>query len=303
MHLSRKLKRRLGIVGLGALLFWAGVQWLPPLGAVQGENRFRARVEGRPLIIAHAGGMGEELARENSQEVFEESVRKGCDGLEMDVQLTKDGVLVTRHEPIPRPAGGIGAVNEFTVSELEGMNFGTEERPAHIGRLAEMLRAYPEMPKILHLKGRGEAARQVCRATVELLEKEKPRDVILASFDDATMAYSRKVAGPGIPVSCGQMRVAAFVGLSLVRLDRLWWSRTMALQVPTRWKILGMELNLARPWVVKAAHARNMALHYFTVNEPEEMRRLARMGVDGIMTDYPGQLKAVLEGKPGVDGR
>src|SRR5262245_23058198 len=105
-------KRVLKIAGttLGALvLLFAIVQILPTRGKVPGQNPWRPAVGQRPLIIAHGGGQG--LHPANTLPAFEHSATSGCDVLEMDVRLTKDGALVTHHdETIDRTSDGIGRV-------------------------------------------------------------------------------------------------------------------------------------------------------------------------------------------------
>ena len=73
-------------------------------------------------IWAHRGASG--YAPENSLEAFERAVRLGADGVELDVQMTRDGELVVIHdERIDRVSNGSGMVGEYTLSQLRQYDF------------------------------------------------------------------------------------------------------------------------------------------------------------------------------------
>ena len=66
------------------------------------------------------------------------------------------------------------------------------------------------------------------------------------------------------------------------------------LQIPTSYDV-GITINLDRSTYIDRAHRRNIAVQYWTINDPDEMRMLIEMGVDCIMTDDPVLLKQILE--------
>lgn len=282
-------------------LLWGICQFIPARGAVRGTNPFRAPAAGRPLIIAHAGGAG--LNPANTLEAFAGSVELGCDMLEMDVRLTKDGVLVTHHDAtIERTSDGAGAVFDHTLAELKALNFGYyfldaaggqpfRERPAHLAALEELFQTYRTMPMTIEIKDRGETGRQAGAVLAGLIAKHQMRGrVLVASFDDATLDAFRQVAGPDVATSTARGQTRSFVLLNLLRLDRLWAGGVMAAQVPADPHEAG-GFDLTRPGFIRAAHARNMAIHFWTVNEPAEMLRLIALGADGIVTDYPDRAR------------
>ena len=53
-------------------------------------------------------------------------------------------------------------------------------------------------------------------------------------------------------------------------------------------------INLASKRVINSAHRRNMAVHYWTINDKEEMKHLVELGADGLITDRPDLMKEVL---------
>lgn len=288
------------------VLAWAGAQILPPRGRVHGPNAFRTATPGVPLVIAHAGGLG--LNPENTLEAFAASVALGCDLLEMDVRLTRDGILVTHHDAlVNRTSDGTGAVAEHTLAELKALNFGCHFRgqagnypyratPAHIATVEELFQQYGRVPMVIELKDRGDSGARAAANLASLIARHQMTDrVLVASFDDATLDAFRRCASPGQATSTAKGETRELVLLSLARLDRLWRGRGQALQVPADPReSSGFTLASAR--FVRMAHGRNMAVHYWTVNDPEEMRRLIALGGDGLITDFPDRLQEVVRG-------
>ena len=296
---SRSRQWLLALVGLA--LTWGVLQVLPPRGVADGVNSWKRGSDGRPLVIAHGGGQG--LNPPNTLPAFEGSVRLGCDILETDLRLTRDGALVTLHdEDIDRTSDGSGRVVDFTLAELKQRNFGAKFRnpageqpflkdPARLATLDELFQAFPRIPLILELKDRGTHGEQAAEALATLIRRyQREQTVIVASFDDVTLdIFCRR--------SEGRVAVATPMGATqsyviLTRLGLSWFAPTgyQALQIPVRKR--GYQLDF--PALIGAAHRRNMAVHYWTINEPEEMRRLIDLGADGIMTDRPDLLKTLL---------
>src|SRR5687767_4266228 len=114
MRMKRVLKWSALVLGV-LFVFFVLLQVAPRRGVVPGQNPWRPQLGKRPLVIAHAGGQG--LQPSNTMIAFEQAVALGCDVLELDVRLTKEGVLVTIHdETIDRTSDGKGRVIDFTVA-------------------------------------------------------------------------------------------------------------------------------------------------------------------------------------------
>lgn len=306
-------KVRLALYAAAAVaIAWVALQFISPLGSVPGQNPFLARPSARPLVIAHAGGKG--LNPENTLEAFAASVALGSDMIEMDVRLTKDGRLVTCHGTnVNRTSNGSNSVSELTLAELKVLNFGCRftnsagfqpflERPAHIAALEELFQSYSNLPMTIEIKDRGEVGRRAAGILSALLVKYQmtPR-VVVACFDDATLNAFRHVAGPSVATSSARGETRTFVLMERLRLDRLWLGGAVVAQVPADPRDASGWI-LARSHLIRAAHARNMAVHFWTVNEPEEMHRLIGMGADGLITDYPDRLKALLGQPERIEG-
>jgi glycerophosphoryl diester phosphodiesterase len=295
----RRWNWRLPVAGI--IGFWVICQVLPPRGVVEGQNPWRRSSGGRPLMIAHGGGQG--LNPPNTLEAFEASVRLGCDVLETDLRLTRDGVLVTLHdETIDRTSDGTGRALDFSLAELKQRNFGAKfkdptgaqpfnEHPARLATLEELFQAFSRVPMVLEIKDRGPSGIKAAETLVRLIrDYQREQSVIVASFDDATLAAFRERSGGTVftatPMGVTQSHVI------LARLGLSWFAPVgqQAMQIPV--SKLGYRLDF--PALIRGAHRRNMAVHYWTINLPDEMKRLIELGADGIMTDRPDLLKSVL---------
>ena len=87
---------------------------------------------------------------------------------------------------------------------------------------------------------------------------------------------------------------AGFVLTQLLGVNLFNSSDFACLQIPTSYD-LGITITLDLPTIIDRAHRRNIAVQYWTINEPDEMRHLIELGCDCIMTDNPALLKQVLE--------
>jgi glycerophosphoryl diester phosphodiesterase len=141
-------------------------------------------------VYAHRGGSA--LRPENTHEAFEHGLSHGADGLEFDVHLSRDGVVVVHHDAtLERTTDGRGPIGALTASELAevdaGFRFSTPDGNAPFrGRrlgvpvLRDVLSRYPGIPLIIELKQPGE---ELARHTIEEVRRANAVDrVVLGSF-------------------------------------------------------------------------------------------------------------------------
>ncbi len=292
------------------VILWVLLHSIPVRRPVAELNPFRSRAN-RPLVIAHAGGLG--LHPGNTLPAFAASVALGCDLLEMDVRLARDGVLVTHHDAtVDRTSHGTGAVLDLSVAELKALDFGAHFRPpqttgkserAALATLDELFQLYPTVGMIIEIKDRGEVGRRAAAELARLIRQyRREARVLVASFDDATLEAFRRFAGDAVPTSTAKAETRQFVILRLLGLANLWSKPAVAFQVPSDPKeTSGFDLTSAS--FLAAAHARNVGVHYWTVNSEEEMRRLMALGADGLITDFPDRLLGILRDTPAAANR
>ena len=163
--------------------------------------------------------------------------------------------------------------------------------------LEELIVSFPENRINVEIKQEGELGFAALREILRLLEKHDAFDrVVLASFhDELYQEYKRLQADGEVPetfmYSPGTAGVTNFFVLQLIGLDVFFTDGMCVFQLPTE----QLGFDLATKELVERAHEHNLAVHYWTINDPDEMRYLISIGADGIMTDYPHLLKEVYE--------
>ena len=236
-----------------------------------------------PRVLAHRGLVTPADAAdgivENSFAAVAAAHSAGARYVESDCHLTADGVVVLFHDDdLSRVTGDPRKVAEVTARELEEL---MSERGGLI-TLAQALDAFPTVRFNLDVKA-ADAATAVGTEVAAHGER-----VLVTSFSDArrrAALLAAQAAGQGIrpATSAGSATVARVLAAIASRSDRL-VARALAgvdaLQVPERQG----RLRVVTPRLIAAAHRHGVEVHVWTVNEPDDMRRLIAMGVDGIVT-------------------
>lgn len=251
----------------------------------------RPYLAGAPMLVAHRGGA--KLAPENTLAAFGPAVSDwGADMLEMDVRLTADGHVVVIHDAtVDRTTDGTGPVAELTLEEVRALDAGyrfEDVNGSHAWRgrgvtvptFEEVLEACPGVWINVEAKDR-----RVARPLVDIvLRRGAQHRVLLAAEEEANRDEVRGYSGPW-----GASR----------RDCRLFWALrgtpfftpdVDVFQVPEVWK----GKRVLTPRIVAEAHRRNIPVQVWTVDDPDDMRRLLSWGVDGIQTDRPDVLARVL---------
>ncbi len=254
-------------------------------------------------IIAHAGGQG--LAPSNNMLAFDVSDAIGVDMLEMDVLLTKDSVLVLHHnETIDSKTTGSGFVKDYTLAELRQFNYGYSFRDTLgnypyrdsmvlITTLEEILQKYGEKyPMCIELKNKDAVlGKKAAEELLRLLTQYKMKDkVIVSCFDDSILGYFRKISQGKIITGMGKSETKKFVLLNMFFFSLFYNDQSGVMQLPV--ESSGQRLDSKK--LLRSAHAKSIAVQYWTINNPEEMKRLIKLGADGIITDRPDLMKRVL---------
>jgi glycerophosphoryl diester phosphodiesterase len=253
---------------------------------------------GQFLIIAHRGGRS--LGPESTLYTFARARDLGVDVIEMDLHRTRDGHLVIIHDrTVNRTTNGSGPVNSFTLQDLKSLDAGHRWSPDRgrtyplrgkgltIPTLAEAFNALPTMRMNIEIK---ESQPDVVAPLCDLIRKfEKANQVMIASFDAAQLSRFRSQC-PEVATSAGAREALVFYGLQWAHLENIYTPKAQALQVPEQWG----DIRVITPGFLKAARARNLRVHVWTVNDSQRLQHLLKLGVDGIMTDYPEKLIALL---------
>jgi glycerophosphoryl diester phosphodiesterase len=251
-----------------------------------------------PLVIAHQGG--DDLWPGDTLYALEQAAALGVDVLEMDIHITKDGVLVVMHdETVGRTTNGTGAIEAMTLAEIkqldagynwspdDGVTFPYRNQGITVPSLEEIFQAFPNYRMTIEIK---KTDHSMAAPFCTLIRKYDMQDKILvASFHDEAMKEFRQVC-PEVATSSARQETTTFVLLSKVYLGRLYSPKFQALQVPEE----SGGITVMTPSFVRAAHERGLRVEPWTIDDPEQMQLYIEWGVDGIMTDRPDLLMDVL---------
>jgi glycerophosphoryl diester phosphodiesterase len=238
----------------------------------------------RPLVLAHRGASAD--APENSLAAFRLAGEQGADGVELDVLRCASGEVVVFHDDdLERLTGRRGAVRDTTYAELAELDLGGGER---IPLLSEALAACAGLLVNVELKAPSTwAARArddgLAREVATLIAPHRER-VLVSSFDPLLLHRFHR-AQREVPIGL------LFAHDQWLPLRRAW---AEALVHPTA---LHPEAMLVDAPAIRAWRARGRLVNTWTVDHPAEARALAALGVDGIITNRPAVVKAVLNGE------
>lgn len=226
----------------------------------------------------------------------------GLRWIETDIQLSKDGVIVVHHDTtLDRTTSGRGPVAARTLAELRALDAGHRftrdgrtypyrgRVDAHIPTLEEALDLAPDLRLNLEMKGKDPRLPDILFDFLEARPTARDR-VLVASANDALTDRFRERANDRYPTSPGARGALRFWLAARVGATRLLRFPFDALQLPPRQH----GLTVIEPRLLDAAHALGLHVHAWTIDDPAEMRRLAALGVDGVMSDRPEALLETL---------
>ncbi|MCC6217730.1 MAG: glycerophosphodiester phosphodiesterase [Polyangiaceae bacterium] len=252
-----------------------------------------------PIAFAHRGGAA--LAPENTLAAFDGAVALGVRWIETDVHLSRDGVVVVHHDAtLDRTTDGAGPLRARSLDELrrldagyrfsvdDGRTFPERGRGHGIPTFAEVLERHPTIRFNVELKQREPA---MVEAFWRLVQQHDAQErVLIAAEDERIGAEVRAVTRGRVPTSPGVRGVLGFWAAARAGAARWVPFPWDALQVPHRHG----PLTVVDRRFVAAAHERGVHVHVWTIDDISEMHELLDLGVDGVMTDRPDRLLAVL---------
>jgi len=329
----KKVLKAIGKIFAVVFVFLLIINIIPPRKNVE-NNPFVVAKGELPMIAAHRGG-GDNNPENTMLAFREAVNTIGIDIIESDLYLTKDGYLVYNHDSYIDETCNVNGdisleevevlcetkenrhyIKDMTLAELEQYNFGyyfedengeriykdvtdlegTGLQIATVDKLfEEFYESNPNLLFIVEIKNSGELGYEACRILYETLNRypEYKDQIVIGTFHDeieeelkANYADLMRGAPTG---TAAKFVLTQYLGVNL--FDN---SDFACLQIPTSYD-LGVEVYLNKATIIKRAHRRNIAVQYWTINDPDEMRELIELGCDCIMTDNPKLLREVLE--------
>jgi glycerophosphoryl diester phosphodiesterase len=244
----------------------------------------------RPLNFAHRGASAE--APENTLAAFLLAAELGADGIELDVQLSRDGELVVIHDFVLKSStDGTGPVHERTLAELKQLDAGSRFDPAFAGEqiptLQEVIDAVGNRLLLnIELKTTSWRDDGLAAGTIRAIEDNQLLDrTIVSSFNPLALRWVNRL-NPWISVG---LLYAPDLPLPL----RHPWARHLL-----RLDALHPHHSLVDPEYVVWARKQGYRVHTWTVDDPGRMCQLMRQEVDIIITNRPDLLSQVLQTGP-----
>lgn len=235
-------------------------------------------------VIAHRGASGE--FPENTLLAFDRALEQGADAFELDVRLTGDGVPVVIHDAtLDRTTDRTGPVEAIGFAELQQANAGHGER---IPSIEQVLERFPHTPLLIEVK-EIRAALPLRRA----LERANAAGrALLGSFRRSAL---RPFDGGPWHRAAARREIAPFLIAARLGLPA-WRGRYHAFSVPER----SGRLSIVTRRFVSLARRMGMPVHVWTVNDPDQAVRLWTSGVAGVISNFPGRVRAVRTGGTAV---
>ncbi len=331
--MPKKMKKALKIVAiviatlavLAGYLFWEATRDTSraPIETDGATNSLITPL-GETMLSGHRSGGG--IAPENTLMAFKncvESTEYQLDIFEFDIHLTKDGIPVLIHDStLDRTSDAVEIfghenvkVGEKTLAELKQLNMGAKfktddgKRPfaglkgdavpddLRITTLDEALTYLEQSGEhhyIIEIKNSGETGYKATDILYDTLVKFGALErTVVGTFHNEITAYMDE-KHPDMLRSAGVNECIKFFICSIFN----WPMKDeafpyVALQIPTT----DYTVNMGTSRVVNYAHKHNIAVQYWTINDPAEMARLQSIGADAIMTDVPDQAGVLVQPK------
>lgn len=242
-----------------------------------GPNAWRRAA---PLVMAHRGQRA--TVPEQTLEAYRAAIELGCEAIECDVQLTRDGRLVMLHDlTVDRTTDGHGLLADLTWDDVRRLDAGAWFGPEHAGARVPLLDEALDLaisagiPLCIEIKGTPDDAPRVAAAVARVLrDRRLLDDMFISSFDHEALAVAMHEAGRallaperlpdvGPPDPAAAVEQATHVGAAVLQ---------------HRWEDIDAD-------VVTALHDAGVAVWTWPVDSLEAIRRSVEVGADGMIGD------------------
>ena len=230
-------------------------------------------------IYAHRGNSG--FFPENTMYAFKKSLDLGIYGIEIDVQKTKDGILVVHHdETLGRMFDGKGSIKKSTFEQLRELNLKDEElknkADCKIPTLEEVLEFIKDTDLTLNIEIKNNKVRQY-----EMEDK-----VVISSFNYKSLKRISKLNS--------KVKTAYLVGPLTFKRRNL--KKILKICKDCKCTYIHPSCDVVNKEFVAEAHKRGLLVQVYTVNSVTIMKKLIKLKVDGVFTNYPKIINTLVNG-------
>lgn len=244
-------------------------------------------------IIAHRGASGS--APENTIAAIQLALKMEADMIEIDVHLSKDGIPVIIHdETLNRTTNGKGEVKNFNVEDLKKLDAGKWFSDKYIGEKIPTLEEVITLIKgkcilLIEIKHGSSIYPNIEKTVLEIIhDKKAEKECIIQSFECEVLDNLRKL---NCPVEIQKLVTGNVPFLPLHIDSKLKFGSIYQYQ---KVSAINPNFKFVNTNAVNKIHASGKKIFTWTVNEEQEMKRMIEYGVDGIITNFPEKLKAIL---------
>lgn len=245
----------------------------------------------KPLIISHRGA--NRYAPQNTLPAFKESVAIGTDGFETDVHMTRDGKIVICHNyTIDETSTGKGTIADMTLEQLKRYDYGSyyskNFEGTEIPTLDEFL-SFVETTDIsvlnIEIKPPKQSETGIVKETIRLVNEHGLHDkLLISSFDPRLLVEAKKLDS--------SIKTGFLYSPKSPTTPTMFWRATKYA------KSLGCDalhpyFLFVTEKYVKEAHDAGIMVNPWTVNLPEAIDKMLKVGVDGIITDLPDVVEKI----------
>lgn len=237
----------------------------------------------RSLIFAHRGANRE--AAENTRSAFDRALGYEIDGMETDVQLSRDEVAVLWHDRFLNklPGHENKHIDDYSYTELSAMDFaghfGQGMPPESVMRLQDFLDAYRSRCRLLiEIKNRDWELRErheiKVRQTLDMIGSPSADSILVSSFDLPSLIYAQSYRA-GFPLVYNLETEQTLTEAECVLSEHAF--------------LHGLCLPIATldESFVRLLRARGKCIAVYTCNSDEEIRKALDLGVDILISDLP----------------
>ena len=234
-------------------------------------------------VFAHRGFSGN--YPENTMLAYEKAVEAGCDGIEMDIHLSRDGQVVIMHDAdLSRTTNGSGRIQDYTVAQLKeldaGADFAGKYGTVRIPTLEEYLDYIRSTDVITNIEIKSEPGNfyDIEQKAVGLVRRYRLEErIIFSSFNHYSMVLCKKLAPE---IACGLLYGAAIAHPSS-------YAKNFGVEY------MHPAFTELSPELIEDMKAGGIGINAWTINEEADIRRFWELGIDGIITNFPDRARRI----------
>jgi glycerophosphoryl diester phosphodiesterase len=251
----------------------------------------------KPLIIAHRGASA--LAPENTFAAFRKAISDGAEGIEFDVRLSKDGVVVVFHDAtLARLSNRKNLVSSLTAEELQKIDVGswfTRRKTNHsngdfsdetIPTLEQLLDFLKDFKGLIYieLKCREAETEKLVKAVCKIIsDSHLLPQIVVKSFQLEVIPHIRR--------SCPKAKTAALFAPKIMTILRK-EKRLVNIAHEIGADMISVHFSLATRKLMKKAEKRALPVTIWTADNPRWVKRAFDLGLFAVITNNPANLLA-----------